>query len=128
MLRLHELDVDSRILVPARSARIDQQLNVDAFLVHVVYASLHVPVVAFRARKFASHESAGDAGLRGSRLRLAQHARHVRSPASDGTAAKAESAANPRVGLSARRDPVEGYLAAFQIRRQLADAGGEVLF
>src|SRR5262249_49369856 len=58
----------------------------------------------------------------------AQHARHIRSPAANGPAAQAESPANPRVGLSARRDPVEGYLAAFQVRHQLSHAGGEVLF
>ena len=46
MLRPHELDVDGMVLVPARSAGVDEELDVDAFLVHVVYASVHVPVVA----------------------------------------------------------------------------------
>ena len=49
MLRAHELDVDFMVLVPARSAGIDEELNVDAFLVHVADASVHVPVVAVRA-------------------------------------------------------------------------------
>src|SRR4051812_13486919 len=90
MLRLHELDVDRTVLVPARSTGIHQQLDVDAFVVHVLNASVRVPVVALRVRKLAAHESAGDAALLACRLRLPQHARHIRAPAADGTAAQAK--------------------------------------
>src|SRR5690349_11824290 len=113
MLRLHELDVDFHVLVPARAAGVHEELDVDAFLVHVLYACVHVPVVALGARKFGSHEAAGDTALLAGRLRFAEHARHIRTPAADGTAAQAERAELSRighVGPEARRGPVAVYL------------------
>src|SRR5439155_23976466 len=106
MLCPHELDVDFTVLVPTRSARIDEKLDVNAFLVHVADASVHVPVVAVQARRFTPHESAIGPARCGARLRLAQRARDIGAPAADGvTAPEAEA---PRVGwgvLKASRVP-----------------------
>src|SRR5712691_3700552 len=117
MLRPHELDVDFMVLVPTRSARIDEQLDVNAFLVHVVDASVHVPVVAIQTRILTPHKSAIGPARCGARLRLAQRAWDVCAPAADGvTAPKAEA---PRVGwgvLKASRMPPVGHFAALQVR------------
>ena len=115
MLRPHELDVDGPVLVPTRSTRIDQELDVNALLVHVADASVGVPVVAIQVRILSSHEAAGGPASGGARLRLAQHARDVRSPAADRIAAEAEA---PRVGrlvLHASRVPPVGHFAALQV-------------
>src|SRR5262245_58414759 len=113
MLCPHELDVDFMVLVPTRSARIDEQLHVNALLVHVVDASVHVPVVTVQAGILTPHESTGGPTRCGTRLRLAQHARNVRAPAADGvTAPEAEAS---RIGwgvLEASRVPPMGHFAA----------------
>ena len=117
MLRPHELDVDFWVLVPARPARIDQELDIDAFLVHVVDAAVDVPVVAVQVWRLTPHELAVGPARRGSWLRLAEHARHVRSPAADGTtAAEAEALRVRRVVRKARRVPSLGHFAALQVR------------
>src|SRR5690349_24394509 len=100
MLRLHELDIDLTVLVSARRAGVDDQLNVDAFVVHVGDTSIDVPVVRIPARLLAPHEMAGHAGSGGPRLRLTQHARHVRAPPA-GTAAESKDLRRGRSGLLA---------------------------
>jgi hypothetical protein len=45
MWRLHALNVDGRVFVPARPAWIDQELDVDALLIHVADASVDVSVL-----------------------------------------------------------------------------------
>src|SRR5262245_43949539 len=91
MLRSHELDVDLALLVPARAPVVDQELDVDPLLVHVTDASVGVPVVAEQVRSPRPHEpSRGRAGP-GARFRLPEHARDVRSPATDGSAAEPET-------------------------------------
>src|SRR5712691_5651581 len=96
MLRPHEVNVDFPVLVPARSARIDQKLDVNALLVHVADTSVDIPVVAVQVRILTPHEAAGGPTCGGARLRLAKHARHICSPAADGIAT-AEAKAS-RVG------------------------------
>src|SRR5438552_3851750 len=48
MLRPHELDVDLTVLVAARPAIVDQELDVDPLLVHVTDASVGIPVMLYR--------------------------------------------------------------------------------
>src|SRR5262249_3740302 len=92
----HELDVDFTILVPARSTRIDEKLDVNALLVHVADTSVNVPVIAVQARKLTPHESGIGPARCSARLRLAQRARDVCTPAADGVTASEAKA--PRVG------------------------------
>src|SRR5262249_59950025 len=87
MLRPHELDVDLTVLVAARPAIVDQELDVDPLLVHVTDASVGVPVIAVEVRSLGPHEPTGGPAGRGARLRLAERARDVRSPPADGCAA-----------------------------------------
>src|SRR6266853_349211 len=129
MLRPHELNVDFMVLVPTRSASIDEQLDVNAFLVHVMDASVHVPVVAVQARILTPHESAVGPARCGTRLCLTQRARDVCAPAADGvTAPEAEA---PRVGwgvLKASRVSLVEHFTALQVWYELADTGREVFF
>src|SRR5262249_58885737 len=81
MLRPHELEVALPVLVPARPAIVDQQLDVDSLLVHVTDTSVHVPVIAEEVRSLAPHEPSRGPTRRGARLRLAERARDVSSPA-----------------------------------------------
>src|SRR5215475_4160856 len=87
MLGTHELDVDLSALVPARSARIDEQLHVNALFVHVADASVHVPVVTVQARILTAHEFAIGPACGGAGLCLAQCAWDVSAPAADGVSA-----------------------------------------
>src|SRR4029079_8301248 len=80
MLRPHELDIDLAVLVPAWPAGIDEELHVDAFLVHVGNTRLYVQVIGMSPWMLAPHEVAGYTGRVRSRLRLTQHARHIRAP------------------------------------------------
>src|SRR5207245_10793468 len=75
MLRPHELDVDLTVLVPARPAIVDKELDVNSLLVHVTDASVDVPVIAEEVRSLASHEPSRGPTRRGARLRLAERAR-----------------------------------------------------
>jgi len=116
VLGAHELDVDGRLLVPARSASIDQELDVDALRIHVADASIGIPVVALRMRILTPHELAGGHAGGGARLCLTEHARHVGAPAADGTAAaEAEARRVGRVVLNARRVPFLGHFVALQV-------------
>src|SRR2546428_9272441 len=129
MLRPHELDVDLTVLVPARPAIVDQELDVNPLLVHVTDAPVDVPVIAVEIRSLAPHEPSRGPGRRGARLRLAERARDVRSPATDGSAAaEAETRRVRRDVRHARRMPSLGYFAAFQVWHQLADPGREIFF
>ena len=87
MLRPHELDVDLTVLVPARPAIVDQELDVNPLLVHVTDASVGVPVIAEEVGGLAPHEPSRGPGRRGARLGLAESARDVCSPTTDGFAA-----------------------------------------
>src|SRR3989442_9120157 len=87
MLRPHELDVDLTVLVPARPAIVDQELDVNPLLVHVTDASVDVPVIAVQVRSLTPHEPSRGPASRGARLRLAEHAWDVCSPAANGSAA-----------------------------------------
>src|SRR5262245_33609945 len=128
MLRPHELDVDLTVLVPARPAIVDQELDVNPLLVHVTDASVDVPVIAEEVRSLAPHEPSRGPTRRGARLRLAERARDVSSPATDGSAAEAETRRVRRVVRNARRMPTLGGFATFEVRHQLADPGREILF
>src|SRR5262249_42162312 len=103
-------------LVPARSARIDEQLDVNTLLIHVADASIHVPVIAVQAGILTPHESTGGPTRCGTRLRFAQRARDVGTPATDGVAASEAEAS--RVGWSVfktSRVPSVGHLTALQV-------------
>jgi hypothetical protein len=126
MLGPHELDVDFMILVAARPTGIDDELNVDTFLVHIRDASIDIPIVAVWMRILGPHEMPCGTVFRGrTRLRLAERARHVRTPAANVTIAQAKSF---RRRLDARGGPDDRHLARFQIGHQLAHPRGEVLF
>ena len=92
MLRPHELDVDLTVLVAARPAIVDQELDVNPLLVRVTDASVGVPVIAEEVRSLAPHEPSGGPASCGARLRLAERARDVCSPTTNGFAtAEAET-------------------------------------
>src|SRR5262245_12724968 len=128
MLRPHEFDVDLAVVVPARPTIVDQELDVDPLLVHVADAPIDVPVVAEEVRGLAPHEPSRGPGSRSARLCLAERAWDVSSPATDGSAAEAETRRIRRVVRNARRMPTLGGFATFEVRQQLADPGREILF
>src|SRR5262249_4215379 len=74
MLRPQELDVDLAVLVPARPAIVDQELDVDAFLVHVADASVCVPVSAVGMRRVAPDAPSGGPAGGGAGFRVAERA------------------------------------------------------
>src|SRR5262245_34827486 len=128
MLRPQELDVDLAVLVAARPAIVDQELDVDPFLVHVTDASVGVPVVGVEVRGLAPHEPSGGPTRGGARLRLAERARDVCSPATDVAAAEAETLRVRWVVGKPRRVSSLEHLSGFQVRYQLAHPRGEILF
>src|SRR6266498_881534 len=89
MLRPHELDVDLTVLVPARPAIVDQELDVNPLLVYVTDASVDVPVIAEEVRSLAPYEPSRGPIRRGARLHLTEHTQNIYSPTTnDPTAAK----------------------------------------
>src|SRR5262245_63901979 len=70
MLRPHELDVDLTVRVAARSAIVDQELDVNALLVHVTDASVGVPVIAVQVGSLAPPEPSPPPPSRGPPLSL----------------------------------------------------------
>jgi hypothetical protein len=113
----HELDINFRILMPTGPTGIDQELDINTFLVHVMDASINVPVVTVQPWILTPHELAVGTACCGTRLRFAQRARDICAPAADGATAPEVKA--PRVGwrvCKTSRMPLVGDFATLQVR------------